>query len=128
MKTTIKRMLFLVVLTLSGAMLAQAQSAQKIEMPAGKTSVSVKGVGTKTYTVTIAANTDCKITLLSRGNKAAFEILDAAGSDMTEGSDGRSFEGSFAEAGEYTIKVTGTAKLAHTLTIKLTPANQEARK
>lgn len=122
MKTTINKMLFLVVLTLAGAVFAQAQDAQKIEMPAGKTSVSVKGTGTKTYTLKIEAGTDCKITLVSRGNRATFEMLDPAGSDITEGNDGRTFEGSFAEAGEYKITVSGGAKLAHTLTVKLTPA------
>lgn len=96
---------------------AQEKASKAIQFAKGKTSTVVTGKGSQTYTLRVAAGQDCKIQLVSAKNAAQLEVLDAEGMDMTEGSDGRSFEGGFANAGDYRINVTAPAKTAFTLKI-----------
>src|ERR1044072_8815207 len=77
---------------------ALAQTVERINLAEGKTSATVKGTGNQSYIFHVNAGKTCQIQLVSARNSATLEVLDAAGSDLTEGSDGHSFEGSFDEA------------------------------
>ena len=97
-----------------------AQTAKRISFTKGKTSTVVKGAGNQSYVIRIGADQNCKIQLVSAKNAALLEVLDTEGMDLTEGSDGRSFEGSFSQAGDYRINVSAKGKTAFTLKISIT--------
>lgn len=99
--------------------LAVAQEPARIEFPKGTGTQTLKGTGNKTFTLRIGADMYCKAKLSSAKNAAQLEVLDSKGMDQTEGSDGRSFEGGFAEGGEFKVNVTAKPGLAWTLTVSL---------
>lgn len=94
-----------------------AQTVKPIKFAAGKTSTAVKGSKTQAYTIRVGAGQTCKIRLISMRNAAMLEVLDAEGMDLTEGSDGRSFEGSFENA--TSLKINITSKIAYTLNVSI---------
>ena len=94
-----------------------AQTVTPIKFAKGKTSTAVAGKGNKSYTIRVGAGQTCKIKLVSARNAAMLEVLDAEGMDLTEGSDGRSFEGSFENATD--LKINITAKNAFTLNVSI---------
>lgn len=98
---------------------ALAQTAERINLAEGKTSATVKGSGNQAYIFHVGAGQTCRIQLVSARNSATLEVLDAAGSDLTEGSDGHSFEGSFDEAGDLKINISASGKTAFTLKITI---------
>lgn len=103
----------------AGPTLALAQEPARIEFPKGAGTQTVKGTGDKSYVVRIGANLSCKMKLTSPKNAAKLTVLDAKGMDQTEGSNGRSFEGGFAEAGDFKVNVNAKAGVAWTLTVSL---------
>lgn len=94
-----------------------AQDAKRIEFAKGKTSTVVKGIGNQSYVIEIGAGQSCQIQLVSAKKSATLEFLNADGMDLTEGSDGRSFDGSFENAGNYRINIAASGKTAFTLKI-----------
>lgn len=96
---------------------AFAQTTTPINFVKGKTSASVAGKGNQNYTIRVGAGQTCKIQLVSAKNAAMLEVLDAEGMDLTEGSDGRSFEGGFENTTD--LKINVTAKNAFTLKISI---------
>lgn len=94
-----------------------AQTVRPIKFAAGKTSTAVKGSKTQAYTIRVGAGQTCKIRLISMRNAAMLEVLDAEGMDLTEGSDGRSFEGAFENATD--LKINITSNIAYTLNVSI---------
>lgn len=94
-----------------------AQTIKPIKFVTGKTSAVVKGSKTQTYTIRVGAGQTCKIRLISMRNGAQLEVLDADGMDLTEGSDGRSFEGSFENATD--LKINVASNIAYTLNVSI---------
>lgn len=97
---------------------AFGQTTKEITIPAGKTSIVIRGRGNQSYTFHFNANPNYKIQLISLKNVARLEVLGDGGEELTEGSDGHSFEGSFGVAGDYQINVI--SKTAFTLKIMIT--------
>jgi hypothetical protein len=122
MKKPIRTVLTAVLLTvalLAGQNAAFAQTAKRIKFAAGKTSTVVRSAGDQSYLVGVRSGQTCRIELVSARRAATLEVLDAAGMDLTEGSDGRVFEGSFDQAGELRINVSSGGKTAFTLKITI---------
>lgn len=120
MKIQLKKMMTAVLLTFALGICQNpllAQTATPIKFARGKTAASVAGRGKQVYTLRVGAGQSCKILLVSAKNAALLEVLDAEGMDLTEGSDGRSFEGSFENAADLKIKIT--SKNAFTLKISI---------
>ncbi len=99
--------------------LVLAQEPTRIEFSKETGTQTLKGTGDKSYILRIGADLTCKMKLASPKNAAQLAVLDSKGADQTEGSDGRSFEGGFAEAGDFRVNVAAKPGLAWTLIVTL---------
>lgn len=120
MRKELVKLLIMFTLIVGISVAASAQATPKpIQIPKGKTQTVVNGTGMQNYTIKLADNQELKLKLVSKGNKATYSLFDSAGSDLSEGSDGLSFEGSFAAGGEYKIQISAPRGLAFTLTVSV---------
>lgn len=117
MKNHLQRFITVVLLLIAAGNAVFAQTVKPIKFMAGKTSIAVKGSKTQSYTLRVGAGQTCKIRLISMRNAAMLEVLDAEGMDLTEGSNGRSFEGSFENATD--LKINVDSRIAYTLNVSI---------
>lgn len=104
-------------LILFAANISFAQTAKRIEFANGASSATVKGAGNQSYALRVGAGQKIKLRLVSTDNTATFDCLDAEGSDLSEGSDGRTLEMTAGTAGDYSIHVQAAKGAPFTLTV-----------
>lgn len=115
-RTTTKFVIALIILVGNAVF---AQRAKRIEIPSGETSTVVQGTGNKYYVFRVNADRTLKIRIVSKGNRATFDLFSQENSDMSEGSDGRNVELTTSEANEYRLNVAAPKGTAFTLNISI---------
>lgn len=96
-----------------------AQTPKRIELAKGENSATIRATGKQFYVFHADTDKTIKIRLVSKGNRATFDLFDAENSDLSEGTDGRTLEMQIGTVGEYRLNISADKRTAFTLFISI---------